>query len=613
VSAIFAVYHLDGRPADERGLKAIDERLGAKGPDGGGVWQQGPVALGHRLLATTPQPAGSLPAISADGDLVLASDARIDNRRELRAELGLDGPAEEIADAALLLAAYRRWGVLTPEHLIGDFAFAIWDARERSLFCARDPMGIRPLYYFKSDRLLVVASRIKAVLAYPGVPRTLNEARVRHHLQWSFDDTTSTFFQDVSRIPAAHSLVAGPQPTHLTCYWSPDPMRELRLGSDGEYADAFREIFVEAVRCRALGALHVGSTLSGGLDSSSIACAAVRVVHEDQRPLPTFSAIFPSLPEAELRKIDERSYMDAVLKSGPFEPTYVHADRTSPLHEWPKVLQFVDEPCLAPNLYVHWGLYKGAAANGVRVLLDGIDGDTTVSHGVGHLTDLVRAGHWFGFWREARALVRRNPSAFDLRSVVWKCGVRPLVPSQLIRLRRALRSQAEPAQPDLVNERHSHYEALKSPLIPYTMELADAVSSAFGLEVRYPFFDRRLVEFCLAIPGDQKLRGGWTRSVMRRALEGILPPEVQWRATKAELSPSFERRLFEADRPVLEEVVFSRLGLLDGYVDPEAVRASYKRWSERSGQAPQEALTLYGVATLALWLDASGGDFRSPG
>jgi asparagine synthase (glutamine-hydrolysing) len=494
-------------------------------------------------------------------------------------------------------------------------------------------MGVKPLCYYHSDKLFAFASEIKAILVCSEVPRLLNEAKVADHIRWNFDDAQSTFYRGVVKLPAAHSLTLTARSIQLRRYWSLDCGQELRLKSDQEYGEAFREIFVEAVRCRTRRAFSIGSTLSGGLDSSSIACTANGLLEEDQRPLRTFSAIFPGLPEAELRRIDERAFVEAVLKRGQFDQTYVCADRASPLLDWRQMFGHLDEACWAPNLYLHWELYKAASVKGVRVLLDGLDGDTTVSHGLGYLTDLVRTGRWVRFFKESAALSRRNSRSYPLGTAMWQLGIRPLVPELAVRSWRALRSRSasKGAAPDLINQsfakrtqtsngaatrfnestafetaRQGHWHALSSPLISSVMELADAASSAFAIEARYPFFDQRLIEFCVAIPAEQKLRDGWTRAVMRRAMDGILPTEVQWRVDKANLGFNFKRRLFEGDRGIIQAVVESGLTSLEEYVDLRAVRDAYRRWSEQPSRDQRDALTLYRVATLALWLETSG-------
>jgi asparagine synthase (glutamine-hydrolysing) len=629
MSAIFGIYFLDGRPMQESGLQAMANRLGHRAPDGVALWQQGSVGAGHCLFATTPESLTErLPLIGRHGKMVLTADARIDNRKELLSILRPDEPGDQVGDAHLILAAYERWGEEAPKYLIGDFAFAVWDVSRRTVFCARDPMGIKPLYYHHSDKVFAFASEIKAVLVCPDVPSRLNEAKVADHLLPNLDDTQSTFYQDVFRLPAAHSITVTAHSIQMRRYWSLDCTRELRLKSDHEYAEAFREIFIEAVRCRLRSVGRVGSTLSGGLDSSSIACTASLQLSENLRPLRTFTAIFPGLPERELRKIDERPYVAAVLKSARFDQSFVRADQVSPLQDWRRTFGHFDEACLAPNLYLHWELYKAASAKGVRVLLDGLDGDTTVSHGLGFLTELARAGRWRRLFTEARAFSRR--SSYPVRDVVRRFGIRPLVPERVVRRWRALRPQSTPAREParvisetfarripkrdvrhngcsgFVSARQDHSHALSSALIPYAMEFADAASGACAIEVRYPFFDRRLVEFCLALPVEQKLHDGWTRAVMRRAMSGILPTEVQWRMDKADLSCNFRRGLFEQDRPTIEHVIMSRPEFLEEYVDLPALQDAYKRWSAQPVECYNDALTLFRVATLALWLENSG-------
>jgi asparagine synthase (glutamine-hydrolysing) len=633
VSAIFGISGLAGQPVGAD-LRAMQATLAQRGPDGSATWELGHIGVGHQKLATTPESLDErLPLIDVDGDRrwVVTADARIDNRHELVASLGLEAGLERtLSDAALILASYKRWGEDTPARLLGDFAFAIWDHAKQTLFCARDAVGIRPFYYsYCPERFFAFASEIQGVLACPSVPRRINDTKVADHLLQSFDDSQSTFYQDIHRLRAAHSLTLDRHGMRMRRYWSLDAVPDIRLGSDEEYAEAFREIFVEAVRCRTRSAFPVGSTLSGGLDSSSIACAANRLLSTTLKPLRTFSAIFPSLSGRELQRIDERSYVDVVLKSGDFDQTYVYADQGSPLADWPQVSRHLGDACLAPNLYIHWGIYKAASAKGVRVLLDGLDGDTTVSHGLDYLTDLARAGRIVRFMTEARALSRVNSIAYPLRSVVWRLGVRPLVPDYAARSWRAMHApRPEGEDADVISRqllekvrsktrdrttsddvplgrdaKASHRRALSSPLIPYAMEFADAASSSFGLEVRYPFFDRRLMEFCLAIPAKQKLRNGWTRSVMRRAIAGIVPAEVQWRTGKADLSPNFSRGLFERDLHTIRDVVSSRLEGLRDYINVRRTQAIFERWASQPASHNRDGLTLFAVTTLALWLE----------
>ncbi len=329
MSAIAGIYYLDNRPVDRADLVKMTDILAHRGPDGSNVWSEGAIGIGHRMLWTTPESLlETLPLVNETGELVITADARIDNRDELIEALELtQRPAEKITDTELILAAYERWGEECPEHLLGDFAFAIWDGRKQELFCARDHFGVKPFYYYCSDKIFIFATEIKALFCLHEVPRQLNEVKVGEFIVSNFDDTTNTFYQDILRLSPANSLRVSYTGTRLHSYWSLDFSHEIKLDSDEEYAEAFRKIFTEAVRCRLRSAFPIGSMLSGGLDSSSIACVAKNLLSETgDTPLPTFSAIFDKVTEC-----DERSFQNAVLSQGGFEPHYFHADQVGPI------------------------------------------------------------------------------------------------------------------------------------------------------------------------------------------------------------------------------------------------------------------------------------------
>ena len=626
MSAIAGIYYLDGKPVDRADLERMVKVLAHRGSDGVGIWNEGSSGLGHRMLWTTPESLHEqLPLVNQTGELVITADARIDNRDELIVALSLTNrPSEKITDSQLILTAYQKWGDRCPEKLLGDFAFAIWDGRQKKLFCARDVMGVKPFYYYRSNRVFAFASEIKALLCLPEVPRQLNEVKVAYHLALLFEDQAITFYHDILRLPAAHSIIVGDEAAP-TRYWCLDASRELRLNSDQDYAEAFREIFTEAVLCRLRSAFPVGSTLSGGLDSSSIACTARQLLAElGNRPLHTFSAIFPNLPKEDLRRIDERRYISAVLAQGGFESHYVHTD-VSPLIE---LLWQDDEAIAAPNLYMHQALYSAAQQQGVRVFLDGLDGDSTVSHGWRYLSELAFTGRWKALITELTAVSRRYN--LPRQRLIWKYVFRPLVLEPAVRFWQMLRGSTQPkwsvnpvisltfaqrvglterAQALLTNSsastrtaKQEHLIGLTSGLHPYALEMADKGAARFSLEARYPFYDRRLMEFCLSLPPEQKLHQGWTRVVMRRAMSGSLPPEVQWRVHKANLGPNFKRRLLEYERETLEQVV-NETNIINSYVDVKALRAAYHRYLSQPSQSKQDVLTVFATVTLALWLN----------
>ncbi len=276
MSAIVGIYYLDNRPVNSLHLDHMLKSLAHRGPDGAEAWQEGPIGLGHGRLWTTPESVQEkLPLVNKTGDFILTADARIDNRNELIAALEVtDRPSHEITDGELILRAYERWGEYCPEKLLGDFAFALWDRRRQVLFCARDPFGVKPFYYYHSDRIFAFASEIKALLCLPEVPRRLNEVRVADYLLSILEDKVITFYWEIFRLPPGHGMTVGRERVLIRSYWSLDPTYAIRYDSNEEYAEAFHDLFREAVCCRLRSAFPIGSTLSGGLDSSSVVCMA---------------------------------------------------------------------------------------------------------------------------------------------------------------------------------------------------------------------------------------------------------------------------------------------------------------------------------------------------
>ncbi|MBW4509602.1 MAG: lasso peptide isopeptide bond-forming cyclase [Scytonematopsis contorta HA4267-MV1] len=642
MSGIMGIYYLDGRPVTGQDLRRMVDTLAHRGPDRADTWVNGCVGFGHRMLWTTSESfLEKLPLVHPSKKFVITSDARIDNRQELISALQLTNfPSEKITDSQLILGAYLKWGERCPEYLLGDFAFTIWDEREQKLFCARDHFGIKPFYYHYSKQLFTFASEVKALLCVPKVPRLLNEVRVGDYLASELEDEAVTFYQDIFRLPAACSMVINSVGLKIKCYWSLNPERELILKSDQEYAEKFREIFAEAVRCRLRSAFPIGSMLSGGLDSSSITCMARKILTENgQKPLHSYSAVFDEVP-----KSDERAYIQAVLGQGEIIGHFFHGDTVSPLSDIDKVFWHQDEPILGFNSYINWNINRLAKSHNVRVMLDGFDGDNVVSHGVGYLAELAVKGRWLSLCQETHGFARNFD--FSFRQALWPY-VKNYVILKHVRKHRSLsfayklwhvasqkeaRSKVKESSENLIfntaffkkmgieerseelmsgrnvpllNQRHHHYITLTSGALPYTLEILDRSSAAFGIEQRYPFWDKRLVEFCLSLPANQKMSQGWTRAVLRRGMEGILPREIQWRGGKANLAHSFDYGMLKFERQRLEKIVTFGANSIEEYVQTEAVSQACQRFIEENAN-DDDAIITWKALNLALWLNYTG-------
>ncbi|MFL5613868.1 MAG: lasso peptide isopeptide bond-forming cyclase [Gemmatimonadaceae bacterium] len=660
MSAICGVCNLDGRPTQAENIRSMAAALEHRGPDGFGVWSGPSESLAHRLLRTTPESLAEVqPIIRREEQLVLVADARLDNRDEL---IRLLRPRTSLlSDGELILESYATWGENCVERLIGDFAFAVWDGRARTLFCARDPMGVKPFYYYYDSRRFAFASEIKSLFVLQEVRRHIDPEQVALFVGWHHEERERTLYSDVRRLPAAHALLLSREKMVVRRYWSADSAPDVRFSTDDQYVEAFHETFATAVAARLRSAHLVGATLSGGLDSSSIVCMSRKLRGSSSPPLHTFSLIFPGLPEKDLRLIDEREFIDSVARLGGLQPHYVRGDELSPMRDVRRMLWHLDEPYSTPNLYLHCGLFEAAQANGLRVLLDGFDGDSAVSHGFGRLTSLARTGHWDVLDAEVRAFSAHHGKAPELalqqfvlpslaqfaregrllswvrmatelarrfgmsrRELLSQWGLRPffsflgkrdvgkgaraledaiLRPSLARGLSRHRKLAArEDARSGTDSERATHIKGLSQPMYQLTLEIADKSAAAFGIEPRYPFFDRRLIAFCVGLPESQKFGAGWPRLLFRRAMQDVLPPQVQWRGTKANLSPNFHQRFRGTDLPVFAT---PREHELSQYLNDEALSAMLERYraEPEAPRTSETAALLFRVAVLALWLE----------
>ncbi len=514
MSGFAAVWRRDGGAA--AGLTAVMDAMAHRGPDGAGRWGGEPVALGRQRTALTNN--GDAKPVRL-GRLAVSTVCRIDNRAELRSMLGLG--ATPTADPELILHAYRRWGESCAERLLGDFAFALWDAERRLLFCARDQVGIEPFYYVASDRLFACASETRALLALDGVEPRLDEAGVAAFVLPALNDGQVTLVRDVKRLPAGHTLAVDGAGMRLHRYWRPNPRAALRLRCDRDYAEALRETLTEAVRCRLPHAAATGAALSGGLDSSSVA-VLMRRVRGDSGPMPAVSVLYGT-DDAE------RTCIDAVLAGGGLAwcPT-----------RWSGELLLADPRAdvsfFSTHMLANRDAFAAAPGAGVRVLFGGDGGDQALSWGhLAHasLVTLMRERKWEAAVRHvARRMLRRGLPGIGA----------PAAPPELGLLGSALARRLD--APDRLRERYErlrrgslrahHAARLELNIAVGTLEADSALAARHGVVLRSPFWDRRVLELCLAMPADQKEGRAMPRMVLRRAMDGLLPGAVQWRRGK---------------------------------------------------------------------------------
>ena len=622
MSGIAGVYSTDGRPVDRALVDRMATVMAHRGPDGVGDWSDGPVSLAHLMLHTTPESLQEKqPLTDEAGEVCLTLDGRVDNRDELRAALEARGTRFRTdSDAELVLRAYACWGQECPRQILGDFAFAIWDRRKQNLFCARDPFGVKPLYYYWDGRTFLWASELRALLESPDVCRQPNEGMIAEYLAAAIPNKEETLYRGILRLPPAHSVLVRGGSLRKARYWDLDPAMEIRYRDDDEYAEHFRHLFRTAVRCRLRSHRPVGAQLSGGLDSSSVVCVAQSIARDAPSRAPgvtSFSAVFPGL------ECDERLYIDEVVRCARVESSQVPVvDPGTWCAEDVRV--FRDFPDYPNGVMLH-PLKQLAQEQGVRVLLTGEGGDHWLTGSPHQYADLLRA-------RRGVELLRQlwcDGTAYGVGGatrLAVTCGLGPLLPLHVRRgLKRVLKRNGVPPwiaadfahRVDLADRlgggappkrlgsfaREDLYRVVTAGWAVHCAEMEERSSSRFELEERHPFLDRRLAEFAWALPEEQRRRGAQEKVVLRHAMRGILPEPVRRRSSKAEFSEVFMRAL----RSHGGEQLFGALAVAAaGWVDGARVHRIYQETTRdyarhRDGWRAR-VLPLWMVCAMDFWL-----------
>src|SRR5262245_33787438 len=292
MTAIAGLRRLDGRSdAAEKCARMLAVQQ-LYGPDNGAQWSAGDVALGRQLMRVLPEDAfDRQPLIGGEGRYVLVADVRLDNRDELTETLRIPAPqARTLCDAGILLAAIERWDESCPEHLIGDYAFAVWDGARRRLILARDPLGQQPLYYHRGNGFFAFASMPKGLHALPEVPYAPDEERIAEFLLLIPETGSQSFFLGIERVEPGHVVVATANRLTSRRHWQPSRGR-IALTRSEDYSEALRDLLDQAVHCRLRGAGDVGVFLSGGLDSGAVAATAARLLAPSGRRVIAFTGV----------------------------------------------------------------------------------------------------------------------------------------------------------------------------------------------------------------------------------------------------------------------------------------------------------------------------------
>jgi asparagine synthase (glutamine-hydrolysing) len=532
LSGIVGIFGRDGAPVNRPLLESLTRSLSYRGPDACELWTDGFVGLGHTLLRTTYESLTEKQPATLDRKFWITADARIDCRAELTSELAQAGRMVRQAapDSELILHSYAAWGERCVQHLRGDYAFAIWDAPHKTLFCARDHFGIKPFYYAELDGAFIFSNTLDCMRLHPDVSDELNESAVADFLLFglNYDDATTTF-QDIRRLAPAHILSVSPTGLRTERYWSAPTDGRIRYHRPDDYVEHFQTLMQAAVADR-LRISRAGIWLSGGLDSASIAATARELSGKSggTTDLRAYTAVYDSLisdHEGEnARMVAE--FLGIPIRCLAMDGLQLFERWDDPAFVFPEP---VEDP-FAAALFDH----HGAVAADCRVVLAGDGGDEVMFFQMWPYTrDLLRRREWRRLFTDVRHFlrVRQFPSK-GIRSRAQKMlGARPAFPAwfepdlarRLCLEERWAARRTHAWEHPIVPKAH---RSLSTPRWSRLFELADPGLTHSAVEVRYPYLDLRIVNYLLAIPPFP-----WTfkKHLVRLAMSGHLPESIRQR------------------------------------------------------------------------------------
>jgi len=551
-----------GAPIDRALLQALAQFLSYRGPDARDTWSSGSVGFGHTMLRTTRESIHERQPASLDGQFWITADARIDCRGELQERLEKEGrkPERPATDSGFILQAYAVWGEECVHYLRGDFAFAIWDARRKTLFCARDHFGIKPFYYAELGDLFLFSNTLDCLRLHPQVSEKLNEAAVGDFLLFGLNcDVATTIFRDIRRLAPAHCLTISAEGLQIRRYWTAPTNGSIRYRHPDDYVEHFQILLQSAVADR-LRVDRAGILLSGGLDSGAVATTAREIANTSfgSADLRAYTVVYESLISDQ-----DGPHAAQVADFLHIPIRYLSRDGLGAFERWNDPELSWPEPVDDPFFAGLFDQFRMIAAD-CRVVLSGEGSDNLM-----HFQMWPYAQHMLQEW-DYRHLLTEMPLYLRRRASPWP-GIRrrvkgffgedstvPIFPSWLApdfarRLNLEARwkewSELPGARPHpLLPKAHA---SLSLPHWADMFEHENPGVSRCPVEVRHPFLDLRVVDFLLALP---PFPWFFEKTLLREAMVGRLPESIRLRPKTPLAGDPLTQQLRRPDAAWLDEV-----------------------------------------------------------
>ncbi len=529
-----------------------------RGPDDEGYYTCSKIGLCNRRLSIIDVKGGHQPIHNEDGTIWITYNGEIYNYKELSRELEKRHNFYTNSDTEVIVHCYEEYGEEFVNKLNGMFAFAIWDSNKEELLIYRDRFGIKPLYYYYNGEKLFFGSEIKAILQSEEVERTPNDKVIYEFLVHGWHDhTEETFFKGVKRLMPAHYLKVNSKGLKIRKYWEIKKLNqkiESKEEKDKELTEKFYNLFLDSVKKRLISEVPVGTCLSGGMDSSSIVCIinkllrkgiSKEVIGEKQK---TFSAVYKE------KEADETPYIEEVIKFTNSEKNFTHPNAEELWKELDKIIWYQEEPFGSTSIYAQWCVMKEASKK-VKVVLDGQGGDELLA-GYTHyyiyfLKDLLKQKRIIQFIKNfflGLDLFYKDILHHLLNKRKEKKLIQEMLNKEFIK-----KYKGEVKTPWKIKNLTTYLlNSLTQISIPHLLRYEDKNAMAHSIESRVPFLDHRLVEYVFNTPENQKIRNGWTKYILRKAMKGEIPEKVRKRRSKLGFATPEVKWLRELSKEIIE-------------------------------------------------------------
>jgi asparagine synthase (glutamine-hydrolysing) len=545
LSGIIGILQRDGAPVDTGQLQRLTALLEFRGPDALNTWVSGVAGLGHTLLRTRSLETEAAieaewqPARLDEPRLSITADARLDARGELRAGLCAAGRAvpANASDPQLILEAYAAWGAECIHRLRGDFAFAIWDEKSATLFCARDHFGIKPFYYAAFDELFLCCNTLQVLLAHPRVSGELNESAVGDFLLFGLNcDNATTTFRDIQRLPPGHALAASRERVQLWRYWDLPINGRIRYSRAAEYVEHFRSVFDRAVEER-LDRDRVGVLLSGGLDSAAVASTGKMLCAHEPRGCELRGYTVGYAKDKDHR---DRTAAGELARALGIPAHFIAMDALGPFAAFDESPPIVPEPVDDPMFASLPASFREIARD-CRVLLSGEGSDNLIHFEMWpYAADLRRSGEYRSLvtqvgkyawrrpfpWRGIQSRAMRLFQGAGRSKASFPKWIARGFAERLNLEERWSAGQPLPAPPSRHPIHPISQASLSLPQWTRFFELENCGVTRCPIEVRYPFLDLRVVEYLFSIP---PFPWFFEKAVLREAMAGRVPEAIRLR------------------------------------------------------------------------------------